>query len=81
MAALCYSQIGGLRLATIIELIMVTILYAIFVADLGILKWGPRRASITQRGNARRRLIHHLDDFSNGKPSWESETTLSCTGH
>jgi hypothetical protein len=28
-------------------------------------------------GNARRRLIHHLDDFSNGKPSWESETTLS----
>ena len=26
-------------------------------------------------GSARRRLIHHLGDFSNGKPSWESETT------
>jgi multidrug efflux pump subunit AcrB len=49
---LCYSQIGGLCLATIIELIMVTILYAIFVADLGILKWGssvpPSRSAETR---------------------------------
>jgi len=37
---LCYAQMGGLCLATIIELIMVPVLYALFVADLGILKWG-----------------------------------------
>ena len=38
---LCYAQIGGLSLATIIELVLVKSFYAIFVADLKILKWGP----------------------------------------
>ena len=38
---LCFAQIGGLSLATIIELVLVKSFYAIFVADLGILKWGP----------------------------------------
>ena len=38
---LCYAQIGGLCLATIIELILIMVLYPILVADLGILKWGP----------------------------------------
>jgi len=49
---LCYSKIGGLCLATIIELIMLMVLYAIFVADLGILKWGstvpPSRSAETR---------------------------------
>ena len=39
---LCFAQIGGLSLATVIELVLVKSFYAIFVADLGILKWGPR---------------------------------------
>jgi multidrug efflux pump subunit AcrB len=38
---LCYAQIGGLCLATIIELILIMVLYPILVADLGVLKWGP----------------------------------------
>jgi len=38
---LCYAQIGGLSLATVIELVLVKSYYAIFVADLGIVKWGP----------------------------------------
>jgi multidrug efflux pump subunit AcrB len=38
---LCFAQIGGLSLATVIELVLVKSYYAIFVADLGILRWGP----------------------------------------
>jgi len=34
---LCYAQIGGLSVATFIELLLV--LYAIFVLDLKIVKW------------------------------------------
>lgn len=37
---LCYAQIGGLALATVIELILVPVFYAIFVLDLKIIKWG-----------------------------------------
>ncbi|MEM7009492.1 MAG: efflux RND transporter permease subunit, partial [Thermodesulfobacteriota bacterium] len=36
---LCYAQIGGLALATIIELILVPVFYAFFVLDLKIVKW------------------------------------------
>jgi len=36
---LCYAQIGGLAVATIIELLLVPVFYAIFVLDLKIVKW------------------------------------------
>jgi multidrug efflux pump subunit AcrB len=36
---LCYAQIGGLALATVIELVLVPVFYAIFVMDLKIVKW------------------------------------------
>lgn len=36
---LCYAQIGGLALATAIELLIVPVFYAIFVYDLKIIKW------------------------------------------
>jgi len=36
---LCYAQIGGLALATGIELILVPVFYAFFVLDLKIVKW------------------------------------------
>jgi multidrug efflux pump subunit AcrB len=36
---LCYTQIGGLLLATFITLLLVPVLYAIFVLDLKIVKW------------------------------------------
>lgn len=40
---MCYTQIGGLLLATIITKILVPVLYAIFVQDLKILKWEEKR--------------------------------------
>jgi len=36
---LCYAQIGGLSIATVIELLLVPVLYGIFVLDLKIIKW------------------------------------------
>jgi multidrug efflux pump subunit AcrB len=36
---LCYSQIGGLGVATFITLLLVPVIYAIFVLDLKIVKW------------------------------------------
>jgi len=36
---LCYAQIGGLALATGIELVLVPVFYAIFVLDLKIITW------------------------------------------
>jgi hypothetical protein len=36
---LCYAQIGGLSVATFIELPLVPVLYALFVLDLKLVKW------------------------------------------
>ena len=36
---LCYTQIGGLAVATFITLLLVPVMYAIFVLDLKLLKW------------------------------------------
>jgi multidrug efflux pump subunit AcrB len=36
---LCYAQIGGLSIATFIELLLVPVMYGIFVLDLKIIKW------------------------------------------
>lgn len=36
---LCYTQIGGLAVATFITLLVVPILYAFFVLDLKIIRW------------------------------------------
>jgi multidrug efflux pump subunit AcrB len=39
---LCYSQIGGLGVATFITLLLVPVFYSIFVLDLKLVKWeGP----------------------------------------
>src|SRR5215467_4405510 len=37
--ALCYAQIGGLSLATLVTLFIVPIIYSIFVLDLKIVRW------------------------------------------
>jgi hypothetical protein len=39
---LCYSQIGGLGVATFVTLLLVPVLYAIFVLDLKVVKWEGR---------------------------------------
>jgi multidrug efflux pump subunit AcrB len=36
---LCYAQIGGLLVATVVTLLLVPVLYAFFVLDLKIVKW------------------------------------------
>ena len=36
---LCYAQIGGLTVATVITLLLVPVLYSIFVLDLKLLRW------------------------------------------
>ena len=41
MASAVLRADRGLSLATVIELVLVKSYYAIFVADLGIVKWGP----------------------------------------
>jgi hypothetical protein len=36
---LCYAQIGGLLVATVVTKLQVPVMYAIFVLDFKILKW------------------------------------------
>lgn len=40
--ALCYAQIGGLTLATVVTLLIVPVLYSIFVLDLKLVRWEER---------------------------------------
>ncbi|MCC7181224.1 MAG: efflux RND transporter permease subunit [Acidobacteria bacterium] len=42
---LCYTQIGGLTMATLVTLILVPVLYAIFVLDLRLVRWDPPLAA------------------------------------
>ncbi len=41
---MCYAQIGGLTVATAITLLLVPVLYAVFVLDLRIVRWGRQDA-------------------------------------
>ena len=41
---LCYAQIGGLTVATFVTLILVPVIYAIFVKDLGLVQWHSSHA-------------------------------------
>ncbi len=43
---LCYTQIGGLTVATFVTLILVPVLYAIFVLDLGIITWDATNRTV-----------------------------------
>ncbi len=57
---LCYAQIGGLSLATFIELLLVKVFYAIFVLDLKIVKW--QNAAASRRTGIMRRPVDSLID-------------------
>ena len=50
---LCYTQIGGLAVATFITLLLVPVLYAIFVLDLKILKWETKEKKEQDRFSSR----------------------------
>jgi Cu/Ag efflux pump CusA len=39
VGALCYAQIGGLSLATLVTLFIVPVIYSTFVLDLKVIKW------------------------------------------
>jgi len=43
---LCYTQIGGLCVATFITLLLVPVLYSIFVLDLKILRWESNKKKV-----------------------------------
>lgn len=43
--SMCYAQIGGLSVATFVTLLLVPVLYAIFVLDLKLVKWGTQTDS------------------------------------
>ena len=45
---LCYAQIGGLAVATFVELLLVPVLYAIFVLDLKIVRWEAQKSLSVQ---------------------------------
>jgi len=42
---LCYTQIGGLAVATFITLLLVPVLYAIFILDLKFLQWETKKGA------------------------------------
>jgi multidrug efflux pump subunit AcrB len=42
---LCYVQIAGLTAATVVTLVLVPVLYAVFVLDLKLLRWGSGEAT------------------------------------
>ena len=45
---LCYVQIGGLTAATLVTLVLVPVLYAIFVLDLKLVRWDAQHAAPVQ---------------------------------
>jgi multidrug efflux pump subunit AcrB len=45
---LCYAQIGGLSVATVITLVLVPVIYAIFVLDLKWVKWEGHTGSLDE---------------------------------
>jgi multidrug efflux pump subunit AcrB len=48
---LCYVQIGGLCVATVITLLLVPVIYSIFVLDLKLVKWDKIDHEATGEGN------------------------------
>jgi multidrug efflux pump subunit AcrB len=49
---LCYAQIGGLLVATVVTKLQVPVMYAIFVLDFKILKWESPEAEHPAAVNA-----------------------------
>jgi Cu/Ag efflux pump CusA len=56
---LCYAQIGGLGVATLITLLLVPVLYSIFVLDLKIVKW--EGANETSKAKARLQGVRSIE--------------------
>lgn len=63
--SLCYAQIGGLTIATVITLLIVPVIYAIFVLDLKIVKWTREPAEASPADS-------HADSHATTAPAAES---------
>jgi multidrug efflux pump subunit AcrB len=48
---MCYTQIGGLTVATFVTLLVVPVLYATFVLDLKLVKWDSAAVELADAGN------------------------------
>jgi hypothetical protein len=49
---LCSTQIGGLSVATVVTLLLVPVLYAIFVLDLKLVKWETAETAVSTHSHA-----------------------------
>jgi multidrug efflux pump subunit AcrB len=47
---LCYAQMGGLTLATVVTFVLVPALYAVAVRDLRLIPWGSAGTPLRPRG-------------------------------
>jgi multidrug efflux pump subunit AcrB len=56
--SLCYAQIGGLTLSTVVTLVLVPVVYAIFVLDLRLVKW-DREQEHTPRVQSKKEAVVH----------------------
>ena len=82
---LCYAQIGGLSVATFIELLLVPVFYGIFVLDLKIIKWEtihPDAAPgtvIPLRGTRIRRSLSYAIERSLERAAAEGEPSPAAS--
>ena len=56
---LCYAQVAGLSIATFITLLLVSVLYSVFVLDLGIIRWETSSNGVSFEENAGRESSAH----------------------
>jgi hypothetical protein len=49
---LCYAQIGGLLVATVVTKLQVPVMYAIFVLDFKLLKWESTASDLSTPQNS-----------------------------
>ncbi|HKX32493.1 MAG TPA: efflux RND transporter permease subunit, partial [Blastocatellia bacterium] len=75
---MCYAQIGGLSVATVVTLLLVPVIYAIFVLDLKLVKWktaGAQVESITinplifPEGQRLMAVKEHTEPGEHGSPA------------
>jgi multidrug efflux pump subunit AcrB len=69
---LCYAQIGGLTIATVITLLIVPVLYSIFVLDLKLVKWD--RPALADAPSAPATVGDEVGDESADGPTDDAES-------
>ncbi len=66
---LCYVQIMGLLVATLVTKVVVPVLYVLFVEDFKLIKWSTPAEQAEERSHAADRvLVHHGHSVATGNP-------------